>query len=133
MANSEHCTLAQTVKQMKEVGRRLAESPAETGGLRSLQIGLRALLCTVTDSQSRFSWFFLCVFIDDIFYNLSGDIPYVAKADEVRSSFLQAYGGKLVELSAALDDRNHGRCCEVYAAMVGLYLNAVSEMNGLIR
>lgn len=82
------------------------------------------------DINIRFLTFFLSVYIDKIFYNLTGDVPYVEGiTKEVQVSFYNTLGRILYDMGTYLQE---GKYSELYACYIRLgiaYIDAVNALN----
>ena len=74
--------------------------------------------------------FFLEAFTDRIFYNLSGDVPYVPEVTkEIQSQFYKTVGVILQDLSNNLRARNDNGLYMCFAKMATAYFETVKALN----
>ncbi|MGD0707408.1 MAG: hypothetical protein ABSA51_03030 [Anaerolineaceae bacterium] len=124
-------TFSDVIAFIRDTGSKLNNDPAETRALRVIQGKANRLQYLDNHPQRRFCWFFLNVFLEDVFYNLSGDIPYVSNVDNARIEFLKALGSNLMKFSESLNDQNFHGCFATFEEMVGSYLDTINGINSL--
>lgn len=110
-----------------KVGKRLAEDGSEAGPiLREFHSGLSKI--KTEDSHIKFLVFFLFSFIDDLYFNLSGDFPSNEKTDDIRNTIFKNIGGLLVKLSNTLGQNKFENCYYIYIDMVLCYLDGLNQI-----
>ncbi len=120
------------VDKILQTGNALFERGSDAGpSLRELQAQLYQL--SITNRHINFLCFFISVFIEDLYFNLSGDFPYNEKLDGVIDRIFKEIGQVLVKLAAVLNSNNFTDSYEVYVDLVGVYLNGLAQIENIVR
>lgn len=116
-----------TIKEeILATGSKLVDKGSEAGPrLRELQGNLSNL--KDTDLQTKFLSYFLFLFIDDLYYNLSGDFPYHEKTNQIINDIFKGIGNHLIELSKSIDS-DFTKSYNAYMNMVDGYLNGLNQI-----
>ncbi|MEA2097605.1 MAG: hypothetical protein U9P70_00815 [Patescibacteria group bacterium] len=117
---------ATIAKSLREVGKALEDNGSNSGPvLRRLQSELNA--GQRSNLKSDFICYFLSTFIDDVFYNLSGDFPYNKKHHEIISNIFKGIGKALSLLAESITDDKLD-CSPAYESMVNSYLDGLDRI-----
>lgn len=117
---------ATIAKSLHEVGKALKDDGSNAGPvLRRLQSELNAV--QPSNPKSDFLCYFLSTFIDDVFYNLSGDFPYNKKNHEIINDIFKEIGKTLSLLAEFITDDKLD-CSPAYESMVNSYLDGLDEI-----
>lgn len=74
--------------------------------------------------------FFLEAFVDRVFYNLSGDVPYVPNVTrEIQVNFYKMLGIILQDVSSNLRAKNDNGLYTCFAKMASAYFETVKALN----
>ncbi len=126
-----------TKSKLQELGSKLINSPYEASkDLRRFQDELKNIpeekMNELDDSQ-RFFIYFFDIFIDDLFYNLSGDHPYQKNLEitlrETWRDILKNVGGSILKIADKLDLDDYSSYHKAYASMVSFYLNKINFLD----
>ena len=119
-------TTFQTVSDvLRKHGSALIKDSQDARPLRETQRALLEVQYESQDADLRFLAFFLCVFIDDFFYHLAGDLPYSKTFNDIQHAALSKIGQNLVEMSNQLVvDRGPA----IYAACKGLVSDYITQL-----
>jgi len=119
------------VGSLREAGKALENDGSDSGPfLRRLQSEL--------NSQQRlnpkldFVRFFLSIFIDDVFYNLSGDFPYHRETHEIISDIFKGIGKALSLLAKSISDDTLDQS-QAFENMVKSYLDGLERIRGCCK
>ena len=124
------------------VGKMLSEASIDEkihlGRLKELKYsGLAPYISKSYDSETRFFAFFLTNFLDDVFYNLIGDVPYGVPYGESVHSIIKEFfielGKKLCNIGEALSKKNFVQINECFNDMVVDYLDRIEKINNTIK
>lgn len=111
---------------MREVGNALTDNGSNSGPLlRKLQSEINT--GQRSDLKSDFACFFLSTFIDDVFYNLSGDFPYRQETYENIGKIFEEIGNALTSLAESMEDDTLD-CSLAYENMVKSYLDGLDSI-----
>lgn len=119
------------IKQLAQVGAALCAKDSNAGPLREMQRFLWSMEDRADhDADIRFSVFFLKVFIDTIFYNLIGEVPFKEGVTaEIQAHFYKTVGESLCGLSEQLREGHVSECYQCYVRLGVAYLDAVDSFN----
>ena len=95
---------------------------------------LREYVLQDTNKETRGLSFLLLIFLEDLFYNLSGDSPpydenYGEILDEIRANFMRSIGRALCDLSKAVKERNGLTAFETLRSLANDYLDCIETIN----
>ena len=125
------------VSKLREEGQRLLSTPKdripEAAPLSRVQETLEDLLPQCREAEIKFFVFFLSNFLDDIFYNLTGDVPYSRQLDRERGEFFRGIASRLMEMAEELEAANYARCHEICVSLVKVYLDTIEHLNAIVR
>jgi hypothetical protein len=85
------------------------------------------------DSLTRFLSYFMSEYIDDVYFNLVGDVGYSEAADSYRHDFLKDVGSLLVQLGESVNSGQRHRCYEVCEKLAISYLDVIERINTNFR
>lgn len=116
-----------------KAGLDLSSEPYDTHYIRDIQGELRKLASRTIDERLTFLVFFIPLFVDDIYYNLVGDIVGINSEilEGVRKEMFAYLGKSLIELSGILETGEMDHLFPVYAKLVAFYISKVNELNAL--
>lgn len=120
--------LAQLIEQ---AGNKLREEDSNTASLRKIQLFLKNTSHQWSMSNDEyFLIFFLDSFIEKVFFNLVGDVPYKkGVTKEIQTRFYNETGKVLADLSEKLQQDALSTSYLLYAQLGILYLKVVDELN----
>jgi hypothetical protein len=126
--------VAEIAREMvQEIGKDHSEIPEVTiAPLRRLQGQCERYLGVARSGQDRFLLFFLSVFLEDVFYNLSGDVPYNQDSDRRKRRFFGDLAKELERLGVALSTGGANQGGQGCQRMVASYLDTITEINDLL-
>ena len=125
--NASVMVKAKIVFELQKVGKSLSADGSESGPkLRKLQSELNSM--DRFDPILDFVRFFISSFIDDVFYNLSGDFPYRRETHEIVGEIFRGIGNALISLSESISRDGLDRSI-AYESMVNLYLDGLDRIN----
>ena len=101
--------------------------------LRRLHEQAERYLRVADAANTQFLLFFLSSFLQDIFYNLSGDVPYEAESRRYQQKFFVDLAKNLADFSSAIADRDSARSLDVCEQMISSYLQTVTRINDLLE
>lgn len=101
--------------------------------LRGLQEQAERYLQIATIPRTRFLFFFLSAFLQDVFYNLAGDVPYQEESQRRRQEFFLALPESLRKFSVAIAADSTGDAIVSCQQMVSEYLDTVTRINKLLE
>jgi hypothetical protein len=102
-----------------------------SGPLRRLHEEAERYLRLAKTPRARFELFFLSVFLQDVFYNLLGDVPYEAQSHRYQEQFFLDLANDLRKLSSTISDES-GSSFEAWERMVSSYCETVSRINDIL-
>ena len=113
-------------ESLRKVGEALKDNGSISGPVLR---GLQSELNTGQRSNPKldFLCYFLSTFIDDVFYNLSGDFPYNKKHHEIISDIFKGIGKALFLLAEFITDDKLD-CSPAYESMVISYLDGLDRI-----
>ena len=79
--------------------------------------------------KDLFLVFFLSLFIQDIFHNLTGELVYSEEMNKRKQQLYSEMALVLGEISNAVDQQNSGLIIESCGKLVSAYLNGIKEMD----
>lgn len=125
------------VGTLREEGQRLLSTLTDqipkAAPLSRVQETLEELLPECREAEIKFFVFFMSNFIDDVFYNLTGDIPYYPGLDRERGELFRGIASRLMEMAEALEAANYARCHEICVSLVKVYLDTIEHLNAILR
>ena len=108
---------------MLETGNELIQKGSDAGPLlRELQGEVNKL--KVAERNMRFMCFFISSFVEDLYFNLSGDFPYDVELNGIIDELFRKVGHLLIKLANAEPMVAY----DVYLDMVHVYLNGLSQI-----
>lgn len=116
------------VRLLEVTGQGLREDPYDTHLLRNLQDSARELLHSA-DSLVKFLCFFLFELVDDVFFNVVGDVGYSKEADGLRRHFFCTTGSSLVQLALCVKTGNREECFKACEKLVLHCLELIEATN----
>jgi len=120
------------IQALEEAGELLLEK-SDNRPLRDLQRSIwnwKESVSSTKESSICYLMFFLEVFIDRVFYNLSGDVPYVKGiTEEIQNDFYKTIGRILQDIGNNLKDGNNDQINVCFAEMAKTYYNTVELLN----
>jgi len=103
--------------------------------MRDLQHALAGLEGGTRDE--RFVAFFLNMFVDDVLYNLAGDIPYDkrwgSELDSTRKALMDGIADQLMRLIDGLTRADSLRVYDACVEMAAAYTNGILALDRLLR
>lgn len=108
---------------------RSGETRADARGARYLQEQAQDLLGTARIPLIRLHSFWLDNAVEDVFYNLFGDLPYSGVTEEARRRTCGDLEILFLSLSHALETDDHQKQIECWADFVNSYLDRIHELN----
>gem|GEM_PF-4968571 len=96
--------------------------------LRKLQSSLNKLLFSIEDKNLLLLSFFLDSFIDNLFFNLSGDVPYSEVIHSIISNIFKSLGKPLENIANGLNKVNFNVCTDAFGEMVNIYLEGLKHI-----
>lgn len=113
-AASALCGEATSARPLRALQRSLAEWSGQVSG----------------DSAIRSTAFFLELFINNVFYNLTGDVPVVAGVTRpIQVTFYQEVGTSLRDLATSIREQRLLESCSSFVHLGMSYLKAVDSLN----
>lgn len=114
-------------------GNRLTSEELDAGGLNAGP-ALRNLQTILSNYKTEspylnFLAFFLSIFIDDLYYNLSGDFPYDEASKQKRDGIFRDIGQLLVKLSDLLNSEDGVKLYAIYISLVEKYTDGLGSLN----
>ncbi len=94
--------------------------------LREVQENIRNM--RPSDIHIKFLCFFLESFIDDVFYNLTGDFPHGESSYEIRVNIFKEIGKGLQGLADKIGSSEGNEYYEPYLKIVEAYLKGIAEL-----
>lgn len=109
-----------------------ADQIPEATPLIQAQEMLEDLLPECREAEVKFFVFFLSNYLDDVFYNLTGDVPYSKDLDRERGEFFRKIAPRLLEMTEALEVKKYMRCHEICVDLVKVYLDTIEHLNAIL-
>lgn len=100
--------------------------------LRRLHEQAERFLGVAKTPRAMFSLFFLSVFLQDVFYNLSGDVPYAEESHSCQQRFFLELANNLREVSSTIADENMALSSKAWERMVSSYCETVTRINEIL-
>jgi hypothetical protein len=100
--------------------------------LRRLQEQAERYLRVAKSPRARFWLFLLSVFLQDVFYNLSGDVPYAAESHACQQRFFVELARDLREFSSTIADEDAVQPLNVWQRIVSSYCETVTRINDIL-
>lgn len=113
-------------KMMCLAGKELEQNGSNAGPvLRSLQSQLHS--AQRLNQQTDFLCYFVSNFIDDVFYNLTGDFPYYKESHDIIGNMFKGFGNALSLLGDSL--KNDAPACNLpYESLIKIYLDGLEKI-----
>jgi hypothetical protein len=83
-------------------------------------------------ARARLSLFMFSVFLQDVFYNLVGDVPYEEESERCRQQFFVDLARYLRECSSAIADEEISHSFAAWEEMVSAYCKTVNSINEIL-
>lgn len=119
------------LKLLKQASQELTGKKPDTSSLREIQQfvwGTR--LQSSISADDRFLMFFLDSYIEKIFFNLVGDVPYKeGVTKEIQTQFYKKLGGLLSCFNEKLQQEALSSAYPLYVRLGELYLETVDRLN----
>lgn len=122
-------------KLIEYAGNKLKDENSDTGSLRKIQLFLKSTSpqCSFNNDE-YFLIFFLDSFIEKIFFNLVGDVPYEeGVTKEIQINFYNKIGEVLTDLSKNLQQDTLSTTYHLYAQLGAIYLKVIDELNDKLK
>jgi hypothetical protein len=90
---------------------------------------------TTNNPEIQFLAFFVAVFIDDLYFNLSGDFPYESKSYALRNNIFVSIGTLLTQLAESLGHYTlkEGQILyNIYVDLVACYYKGLNDLDASI-
>lgn len=117
---------------IQQTGNKLASEGSDAGPvLRRLQSLLPKR--NTNQPQLNFLSFFLFNFIDDIYFNLSGDFPYTEQSKQIIDEFYRLIGNHLIKLGQEFDQLEYKPLFNIYTEMVGSYYDTLNQLESIAK
>ena len=81
-----------------------------------------------SNSNLNFLSFFLCNFIDDIYFNLTGDVPYKEESSKLINSIFKSIGKSLHEIVEEFNTNAQYNFFKIYVDMVKHYRDGLKKL-----
>lgn len=119
------------IRMLRSGGKELTHDPSQTRYLRDIQVELRELSSQTTDPNITFLLFFIPLLIDDIYYNLVGDIVGIETdiLDKYRKDVFYQLGDTFLKLAFSLERKELNYLYDIYRDSVVAYLRTVIDLN----
>ncbi len=119
------------IRMLRSGGIELTNDPSQTRYLRDIQVELRELSSQTTDPNITFLLFFIPLLIDDIYFNLVGDIVGIETdiLDKYRKDVFFQLGDTFLKLAFSLERNELNYIYEIYRDSVVAYLRTVIDLN----
>ncbi|MFP5262390.1 MAG: hypothetical protein ACLGJB_10845 [Blastocatellia bacterium] len=101
--------------------------------LKRLQRRLENSVSSSIDKEDLYLVFFLSAFIQDIFYNLAGEVPYSEKVEQEKQKIYSELIQILSQLANALEKGNFEEEKLACADMVYTYLSGVKFIDSALK
>jgi hypothetical protein len=97
--------------------------------LRTFQNKLNQL--QTSDPNINFLCFFLYTFVDDIYFNLTGDVPYKEASSKIINSIFKSIGKSLQKIGEKFNKDAQNNFYEIYVDMVQHYRDGLTKLSHL--
>lgn len=127
------------ISKIEVVSTKLKEETSNSNPLRELLNFIKKEIkeCDIdseTDESILFQIFFLEIFLEKVFYNLTGNVPYIeGVTKEIQIRFYGTIGNILYELSQALRTKNHENLYAINIKFGLTYLEAKNQLNRVLN
>ena len=117
---------------LEKAGQNILQEPFNTREIREFQRNIRDCR-SINNKEISFLLFFMPIFIDDVFFNLVGDIVGINAEilEKTRNDLFSFMGNSLINMSRFLGDGKKDRLYNEYEALVSFYLEKVNYLNSL--
>lgn len=115
--------------QLENAGKALIANPTDGKPLRHAGIMLSDLQYDVKDKSLRFISFFLSNFVEDLFYNLSGDIPFNEFVLSAQHSLFSKTGEFLCDIAKIVENRHEDDVQATLENMIFEYIETIIKLN----
>ena len=120
----------QLADKLNEVGGNLRQNSSPLRSLQRFLCGWKERDALEEDRHIRFLGFFLEIYVSKVFYNLTGDVPYLETVTkEIQVNFYRSVGETLCNISSHLRDKNYEKLYSCYGELGDAYINAVNDLN----
>lgn len=129
--NSQRATteIAELAVRLQAAGVSLSET-ADGKPLREVERFLWGWKNDNTDEHVRFLVFFLNMFIDKYFSNLTGDVPFIKNVTPpIQIAFCKKSGEALVRLAQHINENDIANSYQCYVRLGSAYIDAVDDLN----
>lgn len=127
------------ISKIEVVSTKLKEETDNSNPLRELLNFIKKEIkeCDIdseTDESILFQIFFLEIFLEKVFYNLTGNVPYIeGVTKEIQIRFYGTIGNILYELSQALRTKDHENLYAINIKFGLAYLEAKNQLNRVLK
>lgn len=130
-SNSDQEIIQLVEIMLLRAGTDLLNDPTKTNYLRDIESQLQDFAVSSTDKRLTFLLFFITLLINDIHYNLVGDIIGVdiKELEKVRHNLFSFLGSSLITVAENLQKGDLDANSSVYMDLVYLYLKNINELN----
>ena len=116
----------------------IQEMNASTGAiplspLKRLQRKLENTLSVNLDRDDSFFVFFLATFIQDVFYNLAGDVPYSERSEKEKQRVYRELASDLGQFAEVMEEGEPRKVLHACMQLVSTYLNGVKSINLILK
>ena len=134
MEKNENLVIVKVASEIKEMGESIGKDLKEgSTKVRQFQAKWRDKLNNEgTESENRnmdFLIYFLCNFIHDFYYNLTGDFPYSKEVEEARKYIMEGIGKEFIKISGHLETSNFNECFAACANIIHFYMDKIQQLN----
>ena len=118
-------------REARGVASKMRGSGAEVtvAPLRQLEHWCERYLSLTSEPSEQFAMFFLSSFIHDIFFNLTGDLPYDEDTEARKREYFSELAQQFNQLGAAIEEDRTRDLSALFHAMVAHYVRAIGLMN----
>lgn len=118
---------------LTKAGDDLSSEPYDARYIRDIQGELRELALQAIDERIIFLLFFIPIFVDDIYYNLVGDIVGVSSEilEISRQEIFSFLGKSLKEMAVKLSLGDFDNLNQIYTKLVSFYIFKVNKLNSI--
>jgi len=97
--------------------------------LRKLRHYCAGQFLEASSKYDRFWSFFVCSFIDDVFFNFGGDTPYDEELHKVRTSLYERIADTFCEIGEAFAENRSDELVKTLSDLAEEYSNRISFLN----
>lgn len=101
--------------------------------LKGLQRKLENALNVNLGEEDLFFVFFLATFIQDVFYNLAGDVPYSERSEQEKQKVYSELASDLGQFAEAMEQGEPSKKLHSCMQLVNTYLNGVKAINLVLK